>query len=144
MKPTELLPPVTPFTSHLTIGFPEPVTLAENCCCAFTWTVTLAGVTLTETPDCTACPESGLTIKTVASTASKFDPVMLVSKCRSELSQAGSGAPEMNHAAPLSARIMPYCLSAVKIIWLVAEKPEISKLALEARAHGWILRSGKR
>src|SRR5271156_3808233 len=35
----------------------------------------------------------------------------------------------MNMFEPLSAMIMPYFCSAVRITWLVAENPEISKLA---------------
>ena len=57
--------------------------------------------------DCSVAPEFGSTISVVASTASKFDPVMVVKTCRSSLFQRESGAPEMYHDDPLSASIMP-------------------------------------
>ena len=115
MKPTVAFPPTAPFTSQVTVVIGLPVTVAVNCFFVFAGTLALDGLTLTVTPPCTACPESGFTISTVASTASKLDPRMVVNTCRSVLSQAGSGAPEMNHAEPLSARIIPYCFKAVSI-----------------------------
>lgn len=110
-----------------------PVTVAVNCFVVFTGTLALDGLTLTATALCSACPESGFSINTVASTASKLDPAMVVNACRSSLFQPASGAPEMNQADPLSASIMPYCFSAVRITWLAAEKPDISKLALSRK-----------
>ena len=127
------MPPTVPLTSQVTAGLELPCTVAVNCCLALTWRLALDGLTVTETPVCAAWPESGLIMKTVASTASKFEPKIVVSLWRSSLFQASLGAPEMYQEEPLSASIMPYCLSAVKITWLAGEKPEMSKLAFRRK-----------
>src|SRR6202171_6161160 len=62
-------------------------------------------------------------------TTSKSEAVMLLSCERSLLFQRLSGAPLMYMALPLSARMIPYFFSAVRITWFCAEKPEISKPA---------------
>src|SRR5579863_309800 len=66
-------------------------------------------------------------------TTSKLEPVMLFRRFRSLLFQRLSGAPLMYMALPLSARIIPYFFSAVRITWSSAGKPEISKLAFRRR-----------
>jgi hypothetical protein len=45
--PTELFPPVTPFTCHVTTVLAVPVTVAVNCCVPFTRTFADAGDTAT-------------------------------------------------------------------------------------------------
>src|SRR5436309_5625160 len=75
---------------------------------------------------------AGVTIVPV-STTSKFDAVICFSKLRLVLFQRLSGAPLMKMALPLSARIMPYFLSAVRITRSSAGKPEMSKLAFRRR-----------
>src|SRR5690349_14695478 len=62
-------------------------------------------------------------------TTSKLDAVMLFSRLRSLLFHRVSGAPLMKMPLPLSARIIPYFLSAVRMTWSSAGKPEMSKLA---------------
>ena len=107
MKPTVLLPPTCPFTSQVTDWFAFPETVALNWRWAFTATLALGGFTLTDTEVSSACPVLGSTISGETSTASKLEPSMLVSACRSSLFQRASGAPEMNHEDPLSASIIP-------------------------------------
>src|SRR5580693_3287599 len=63
------------------------------------------------------------------STTSKSAAVTLLRLCRSLLFQLSSGAPLMYIEDPLSAMIIPYFLSAVRITWFAAENPEMSKLA---------------
>ncbi len=64
-----------------------------------------------------------------ASTASKSDPFTRANSLTNTSSfQRESGTPEMNHAEPLSARNMPYFLSARRITCTGAEKPLMSKL----------------
>lgn len=53
-NPTALFPPITPFTSHFTLWFVLPITVAENDFCALTTTFALAGLTLTPTEFCSA------------------------------------------------------------------------------------------
>src|SRR5690349_19651804 len=50
-------------------------------------------------------------------TTSKFDAVICFNKFRFVLFQALSGVPLMKIPLPLSARIMPYFLSAVRMTW---------------------------
>src|SRR5579862_3332583 len=64
---------------------------------------------------------------------SKSAAVTLPKLWRSSLFQLSSGAPLMYIEEPLSAMIIPYFLSAVRITWFAAEKEEISKLALRRR-----------
>src|ERR1700733_3146269 len=78
---------------------------------------------------CCAWPESAEIISPETSTASKSDPWILPRLCKSSLLQRESGAPERYQAEPLSAIIIPYFLSASRMIWLVGEKLEISKSA---------------
>src|SRR5690349_7011077 len=118
---------------QLTPWSPAPFTTALNGCCALSATLALGGVTVTEIPFCSAWPEFGSTISGETSTTSKAEPVIVVRVCRSVLFQFGSGAPERNHAEPLSAIIIPYFFSARRIIWLVAENPEMSKLAFKRK-----------
>jgi len=47
--PTVELPPATPFTSHVTLVFALPPTVAPNCCVPPSATVTLEGCTVTVT-----------------------------------------------------------------------------------------------
>src|ERR1700719_3375139 len=63
-------------------------------------------------------------------TTSKLAAVMVLSRFKSELFQLLSGVPLIKIPLPLSARIIPYFFSAVRITWSSAGKPEISKLAL--------------
>src|SRR5215470_16583359 len=63
------------------------------------------------------------------STTSKADAVIVFSKLRSVLFQLLSGVPLMKMALPLSARIIPYFLSAVRMTWSSAGNVEMSKLA---------------
>src|SRR5215472_13273060 len=65
------------------------------------------------------------------STTSKFDAVMVFNWFKSLLFQRLSGAPLMKIALPLSARIIPYFFSAVRITWSSAGNPEMSKLAFK-------------
>lgn len=96
----------------------------------FTTTLAVTGDTATVTPVlCFACPELGSIISPDTSTTSKFAPVTFPRLCRSSSFQRVSGAPEMYHDDPLSARIIPYFFSARRITWFAAENPEISKLA---------------
>src|SRR5579862_2580855 len=108
INPTAEFPPTLPFTPHVTLWSLEPFTTAPNCCFTLTATLALGGVTVTEIPFCRAWPEFGSTISGETSTTSKAEPVMVVRTCRSVLSQRESGAPETNHAEPLSAIIIPY------------------------------------
>src|SRR5437868_13691557 len=81
-------------------------------------------------PDaCFACPESGVIISPETSTTSKSEPWTRPRSCNSSLFQRESGAPERNQEEPLSAIIIPYFLSAFRMIWLAGEKLEISKSA---------------
>src|ERR1700690_368284 len=66
-------------------------------------------------------------------TTSKSAAVTLPRLCRSLLSQRSSGAPLMYIEEPLSAMIIPYFLSAVRITWFAAENEEMSKLAFRRR-----------
>src|SRR5271156_858555 len=66
-------------------------------------------------------------------TTSKSAAVSWPRLCKSSLSQRSPGAPLMYMFEPLSAMIIPYCCSAVRITWFAAEKPEISKLAFNRR-----------
>src|ERR1700692_753299 len=66
-------------------------------------------------------------------TTSKSAAVTLPRLCRSLLSQFASGAPLMYIEDPLSAMIIPYFFSAVRITWFAAENPEMSKPALSRR-----------
>src|SRR5690349_11569327 len=63
-------------------------------------------------------------------TTSKLAAVIFFRLLRSELFQRLSGAPLIKIPLPLSARIMPNFLSAVRITWLAGEKPDMSKSAL--------------
>ena len=65
----------------------------------------------------TASPEFGSTISPDSSTASMLDPKTCCSVWRFVSFHRESGAPVRYHEVPLSARIAPYCLSAVKITW---------------------------
>src|ERR1700680_1526307 len=67
------------------------------------------------------------------STTSKSAAVTLPRLCRSLLFQLSSGAPLMYIEEPLSALIIPYFLSAVRITWFATENDEMSKLALSRR-----------
>src|SRR5579864_8809036 len=133
INPTVEFPPTFPFTPHVTLWLLLPFTTALNCFLALTATLALGGVTVTEIPFCKAWPEFGSTISGETSTTSKAEPVMVVRTYKSVLSQPGSGAPDTNHAEPLSAIIIPYFFSARRIIWFVAEKPEMSKLAFKRK-----------
>jgi len=113
IKPNALSPPITPFTFYVADWLALPATVALNCYFTVTCKL-LGGVTLTEF--WSAWPLLGLTIKGETSTASKLEPAILFRTCRSSLLQRESGAPEMYQDDPLSASIMPYCLSAVKMI----------------------------
>src|ERR1700674_3255600 len=62
-------------------------------------------------------------------TTSKSEAARVLSGERSLFCQRLSGAPLTNMALPLSARMIPYFFSAVRITWFWAEKPEISKPA---------------
>ena len=66
-------------------------------------------------------------------TTSKSDAVTLPRLCKSLLSQRASGAPLMYIDEPLSAMIIPYFLSAVRMAWFAAENEEMSKLAFKRR-----------
>src|ERR1700690_3004448 len=66
-------------------------------------------------------------------TTSKSAAVTLPRLCRSLLSHRASGAPLMYMEEPLSAMIIPYFLSAVRITWFAAENEEMLKLALSRR-----------
>src|SRR5580700_11758848 len=67
------------------------------------------------------------------STTSKSAVVTLPRLCKSLLSQLSSGAPLIYIEEPLSAMIIPYFLSAVRITWFAVENEEMSKLALRRR-----------
>src|SRR5215472_8736100 len=67
------------------------------------------------------------------STTSKFEAVMLFKRFKSLLFQALSGVPLIKIPLPLSARIIPYFLSAVRMTWSSGGKPEMSKLAFSRR-----------
>src|ERR1700683_5536308 len=67
------------------------------------------------------------------SITSKSAAVTLPRLWRSSLFQLSSGAPLMYMEEPLSAMIIPYFLSAVRITWLAAENEEISTLVLSRR-----------
>src|SRR5262252_4947535 len=67
------------------------------------------------------------------STTSKFDAAIVFSILRSVLFQLSSGVPLMKMPLPLSARIIPYFLSAVRMTWSSAGNGEISKLAFRRR-----------
>src|ERR1700730_12412399 len=58
---------------------------------------------------------------------------MLFNLLKSELLQRLSGAPLIKTTLPLSARIMPYFFSAVRITWFAGESPLMSKLAFNRR-----------
>src|SRR5580692_2540423 len=73
------------------------------------------------------CPELGSTIKEDTSTASKADPGIWLNSCRSSLFQRSSGTPDRYQLDPLSARIIPYFFSAVRITCTSGEKDEMSK-----------------
>src|SRR5260370_39571897 len=103
MNPTVPLPPTAPFTSQVTLWSALPLTTAENCFVALTGTLAFAGLTLTDTEDCSACPELTSIIRGVTSTASKSEPFTLPRVCRSESFQPGAGAPEADQSEPLSA-----------------------------------------
>ena len=65
------------------------------------------GVATTQRSPLAALPESGSTISPLTSTASKSLPRSRRRSRSAPLSQRSSGAPDTNHAEPLSARIMP-------------------------------------
>src|SRR5262245_35075710 len=67
------------------------------------------------------------------STASKSEALTVFSRSKLELFQRLSGVPDMNMADPLSARMIPYFLSAVRMNRSSAGNPVISKLALRRR-----------
>src|SRR5271154_2827567 len=71
MKPAVRLPPVTPFTCHVTLVFVLPVTLAVNCCVPKFATLAAAGDTVTEVFD---GPDVVVTVKVA-------DPDFVVSRC---------------------------------------------------------------
>src|SRR4029079_14618350 len=119
MRPTDVLPPVTPFTLHVTPAG-APVTVAVNACWRETRTDAVDGLTATVTPFCTAAPEFGSVISTVASTASRFEPSTWPSWCRLVSFHRGSDFPERYHADPLSARMIPYFFIARRITWTSA------------------------
>src|ERR1017187_3503944 len=78
-------------------------------------------------------PELGSTIKEDTSTASKADPGISPNSCRSSLFQRSSGTPDRYQLDPLSARIIPYFFSAVRITCTSGENDEMSKLALSRK-----------
>src|ERR1017187_1854232 len=78
-------------------------------------------------------PESGSTIKEETSTASKAAPVICPNSWRSSLFQRSSGTPDRYQLDPLSARIIPYFFSAVRITCTSGENDEMSKLALSRK-----------
>src|SRR5215469_4198201 len=67
------------------------------------------------------------------STTSKFDAVMVFNWFKSLLFQALSGVPLMKIALPLSARIIPYFFSAVRMTWSSGGNPEMSKVDFRRR-----------
>src|SRR6185436_3892268 len=114
INPTDVLPPAMSFTLHVTV-FGAPVTVAVKVRVRVVRTVAEDGLTLTVTPFWIAAPEFGSIRSTVASTASKFEPSNWPNVRRLSSFHRGSGAPEMNHAEPLSARMIPYFFMARRI-----------------------------
>src|SRR5262249_25257862 len=127
--PTVALPPRAPLTDQLTDWSAEFTTVAVNCCWCPVKTLAVAGVTLTATDVCRACPEFGSIISDDTSTASRSDPTTRRRSERLVLFQRSSGAPLMNQAEPLSAIIMPYFFSARRMTCTSGEKVVTSKLA---------------
>ena len=78
-------------------------------------------------------PELGSTIKEETSTASKAAPEICENSCRASLSQRSSGTPDRYQLDPLSARIIPYFFSALRITRTSGEKGEMSKLDLSRK-----------
>ena len=68
-------------------------------------------------------------------TTSRSLPFTFFSVLIASLSQRGSGAPVMNQSLPLSARIMPYFLRAVRITWCLRRIRGDVEIGLEADAH---------
>jgi len=86
--------------------------VAVNCCVCPVGTLAVDGLTVTETDVCLAWPEFGSIMSEETSTASKSEPTTRRRSPRFVLFQRSSGAPEINHADPLSAIIMPYFFMA--------------------------------
>src|SRR5579872_4560058 len=95
MVPVAALPPMRPFTDHVTEALAAFCTVAVNTCVAPTATVAAAGVTVTDTPDCRACPEFASIISDDSSIASYAEPGILRIVDRLSLFHRSSGAPEI-------------------------------------------------
>src|SRR5689334_3185940 len=130
MMPTAELPPVIPLTFQITPWLEVFCTVAVKLLLMPVRITTWVGEMVTVIAagggggggggpvDCRACPESGVIIRPETSTTSKSEPWILPRLCRSSLFQRESGAPERYQAEPLSAIIIPYFLSARRMIWL--------------------------
>src|SRR2546425_90078 len=59
IHPTTAVPPIVPFTSHVTVWSAVLWTVAVNCAVVFTVTLAAAGVTVTYAAPCRAWPECG-------------------------------------------------------------------------------------
>src|SRR6185295_9941592 len=132
MKPIVELPPVIPFTFQVTALFEVFLSVAVKLLLMPVRSTTLVGEIVSVIAagggggvvlpsDWRACPESGVIMRPETSTTSKSEPWILPRLCKSSLFQRESGAPERYQAEPLSAIIMPYFLSARRMIWLTGE-----------------------